>query len=101
MDDSDDGDDKHDGREMFPLKTYIHSPNSFYPCRPAILHSSYAHTQVLKWYQERKMPVTPVRPPSDKFDNSKPIEGLKVVEKVVSRKKGRRTPHELHYPRKS
>lgn len=31
------------------------------------------------------MPVTPVRPASDKFDNSKPIEGLKVVEKVVSR----------------
>jgi len=44
--------------------------------------------KVLRWYQERKMPVTPVRPASDKFDNSKPIEGLKVVEKVVSSASG-------------
>lgn len=40
--------------------------------------------QVLWWYQDREMPVVPVRPPSDKFDNSKPIEGLAVVESVVS-----------------
>lgn len=39
--------------------------------------------KVLKWYQARDMPVTPVRPPTDKFDNSKPIEGLKVVENPV------------------
>ena len=39
--------------------------------------------KVLRWYQERKMSVSPVRPASDKFDNSKPIEGLKVVENVT------------------
>lgn len=30
------------------------------------------------------MDVTPVRPASDRFDNSKPVEGLKVVESPVS-----------------
>lgn len=30
------------------------------------------------------MPLTPVRPASDKFDNSKPVEGLNVVENIVS-----------------
>jgi hypothetical protein len=40
--------------------------------------------KVIRWYQERKMPVSLVRPASDKFDNSKPIEGIKAVEKVVS-----------------
>lgn len=42
-----------------------------------------ANTQLIKWYQERKLPLTLVRPPSDKFDNSKPVEGLKVVENIV------------------
>jgi hypothetical protein len=40
--------------------------------------------KVLRWYLDRKMAVSPVRPPSDKYDNSKPVEGLKIIEKVVS-----------------
>lgn len=43
-----------------------------------------ANSQLIKWYNERKMPLTPVRPASDKFDNSKPVEGLNVVENIVS-----------------
>ncbi|BEJ17440.1 hypothetical protein CspHIS471_0608410 [Cutaneotrichosporon sp. HIS471] len=40
--------------------------------------------KLIRWYQERKMNVTPVRPASDRFDNSKPVEGVQVVESPLA-----------------
>lgn len=40
--------------------------------------------QVLRWYLDRGLKVTGVRPKSDRFDNSELVEGAKVVDDVVS-----------------
>lgn len=40
--------------------------------------------KVLRWYLDRGLPVTCVRPKSERYDNSKPVEGVKVVDDVVS-----------------
>lgn len=42
--------------------------------------------KVLWWYKDRKLDVVGVRPKSERFDNSKPVDGVRVYDDVVSPK---------------